>query len=72
MVQAKKLGLVSNEQVVMATCTLIPTQHKLRTTNQNYNIFYKLKVTLEHLCIDTEIKKRNKYLIFVTHLSKYY
>jgi len=57
MVQAKKLGLVSNEQVVMATYTSTPTQHKLRMTNQKYNIFYKLTVTLEHLCIGTEKKK---------------
>jgi len=58
MVQAKKLGSVSNEPVVKAIYTSIPTQHKLRMTNQNYNIFYKLIVTLEHLCIDTETKRK--------------
>jgi len=66
MVQAKKLGLASNVQVVMVIYTSTPTQHKLRTTNQNYNIFYKLTVTLEHLCIDTEIKKKNiSYLLTI-------
>jgi len=64
MVQAKKLELVSSEPVVMATYTSTPTQHKLRTTNQNYNIFYTLTVTLEHLYIDTIIKKKNiKYYL---------
>lgn len=55
MVRAKRLGSALNELVVMAVYTLFPTQHKLMMTNQNCNIFYKLTITVEHLCTDTEI-----------------
>jgi len=63
MVYYKKLGLVSNQKVVMATYTSTPTLHKLMMTNQNYNICYKLIITLEYLCIDTEMKKKQIYYI---------
>lgn len=58
MEQAKKLGLVLNELVVMAIYTLTPTQHMLMTTNQKCNIFYKQTITPEHLYKDTEIKNK--------------